>query len=144
MIVIHYGASEYNPELFQPIVNSGWIKPVGGLWTSPINSKFGWKSWCTSERFRVCDNSISFKLKINKESKIYKINSLDDLLNLPLISAMYGHSMVINFEELAKEYDSIWLTVNGQNKTRMTYPTSLYGWDCETVLIMNKNSFIII
>ena len=41
MIVIHYGASEYNPELFQPIVNSGWIKPVGGLWTSPINSKFG-------------------------------------------------------------------------------------------------------
>ena len=29
---------------------------------------------------------------------------------------------------------------NGQGATRFTYPRSLYGWDCETILILNARA----
>jgi len=42
-----------------------------------------------------------------------------------------------NFELLATMCDAIWLTEKGQNETHLSYPISLYGWDCESVLIIN-------
>jgi len=62
MKLIHYGAREYNPDLVQPITNANtWCKPYGGLWTSPVDSKWGWKDWCKAEEFRTCneDNNTS-------------------------------------------------------------------------------------
>ena len=45
---------------------------------------------------------------------------------------------VYDFEAMAKDYDVIKLTDEGQWKTRLTNP-SLYGWDCECILIMNPD-----
>jgi len=47
--------------------------------------------------------------------------------------------MYLDFEQLSKTYDAVWLTYNGERKTRYSNP-DLYGWDCESVLILNKNS----
>jgi hypothetical protein len=35
------------------------------------------------------------------------------------------------------EVDAIHLTERGEHETRLSQPYSLYGWDCECVLIMN-------
>jgi len=43
-----------------------------------------------------------------------------------------------DYEECATRYDAIHLTDRGQWATRMTHPKNLYGWDCESVLILNK------
>ncbi len=40
---------------------------------------------------------------------------------------------VLDFEKLARDFDGIWLTAEGQWDTRMTSP-NLYGWDVECVL----------
>lgn len=134
LTVIHYGAKRYQPHLIRPIENSGWIKPKGGLWTSPINSKWGWKDWCKSENFRDCDEMNSFKLKFKPDTKIILIDGLDDLLNLPkyIIEEKYP-----DFALLAAICDAIWLTEKGQHETHLSYPMSLYGWDCESILIIN-------
>ena len=42
-------------------------------------------------------------------------------------------------EQLSKKYDAIWLTLKGFNETHLSFPLNLYGWDCETVFIMNPN-----
>ena len=45
----------------------------------------------------------------------------------------------IDFEKMSKKFDAIYLTEQGEYKTRFIDRYSLYGWDCESILIMNKN-----
>ena len=138
--LIHFGSKNYRPELIEPIKNDNWMKPKGGLWTSPVNSEWGWKHWCEAENYRDCDEEKSFKVILNADAKIFVINSLEDLKNAPLINFKIGEGyqkQYLDFELLAKNYDAIWLTEKGQNETHLSYPLSLYGWDCESVLIMN-------
>ena len=145
LTVIHYGNNLYDKNRFLPIENRNWVKPTGGLWTSPVNSKYGWKDWCHSEQFRICKESKSFKLKFFDNAKIIIINSLKDLNVLPTIPQDSFFKDLkqqenINYEELVNNgIDAIWLTNKGQWDTRLTFPRNLYGWDCETVLIMNPN-----
>ncbi len=146
LIVIHYGHKKYYPNKVRPIKNRNWVKPHGGQWTSPTNSKWGWKDWCTSEEFRDCDNKNSFKLKFYDWSKIIIIDSYEDLKNLPLINYSLGENFkkrYPDFELLSKTYDGIWLTEKGQNETHMSSfmfnsGLDLYGWDCECVFVMNS------
>ena len=42
----------------------------------------------------------------------------------------------LDFEKIAENYDAIWLTEKGMQETRWSNP-DLYGWDCETFLILN-------
>jgi hypothetical protein len=49
--------------------------------------------------------------------------------------------VVMDFEALAKEYDAIWLTEKGMWDTRDSAPgqPTTYGWDCETIYVMNPD-----
>jgi hypothetical protein len=142
LTVIHYGQKQYHPHLLKSVKNNSWVKPRGGLWTSPINSNWGWKDWCNSESFRLCDDKNSFKLKFKTNTKILVIDSLADLINLPKINVNYSISLkkeYPDFELLSTVCDAIWLTEKGMTETHLSYPLSLYGWDCESVLIINKD-----
>lgn len=138
MILIHYGATEYKPELFVPIKNEPWVKPVGGLWTSPVNSEYGWKDWCEAEEFADCKEEDSFCVKLKEGARVLIIDSLASTDSLPKITRKWG--VYLDFETLTRSCDAIWLTTEGQWATRLTRPFNLYGWDCESVLIMNPDS----
>ncbi len=140
MDLIHYGSSKYDPNKIKPIKNYNWVKPRGGLWTSPINSEWCWKDWCDQSGFSDCIESNSFKLKLKPETKILKIDSLADLITLPKIKSDDGH--YLDFELLSSKFDVIWLTEKGQGETHLSGKINLYGWDCESVLIMNSNCCI--
>jgi hypothetical protein len=139
LTVIHYGAKKYIESSIKPISNENWVKPKGGLWTSPVDSNWGWKDWCEGAEFRQCHESNSFKLKFNPDTKIILIDSLKDLIELPLLDIGLGSIKreYPDFSFLSTMCDAIWLTEKGQGETHLTYPISLYGWDCESVLIMN-------
>lgn len=135
----HYGSDTYLPEKVLPVQNSKWIKPKkeGGCWTSPVDSKWGWKDWNEGEQFAECNERNSFTICLKETAKIFVIDSLEDLKNAPLTD---GYSTrVLDFEAIAKYYDAIWLTEKGQNATHFSYPLNLCGWDCETVLILNPD-----
>ena len=138
-LLIHYGSDKFIPEKVLPVKNDSWVKPnrEGGLWTSPVDSKWGWKDWNDCEQFRDCDERNSFTVRLKSDAKIFVIDSLEDLKNSPLRD---GYSKrVLDFEFIAQNYDAIWLTEKGQNETHLSYPIDLYGWDCETVLILNPH-----
>lgn len=75
---VHYGHTAFKPELFMEIKNQEmFVKPKGGLWASPIQSKFGWKDWCKSENFRVCNDENSFTFSIKENANIINLYSKD-------------------------------------------------------------------
>lgn len=126
-----------------------FCKPFGGLWSSPENSTWGWRDWCEAENFWIDKiNGSSFRFQLKPGSKVYTIDSPFDLIQIPYKIktplSCFG-SDLIDFEIMAKEYDGILLTVNGQNTTRFSeyeYGMSLYGWDCESLLVLRPDNVI--
>jgi hypothetical protein len=148
--LIHYGDKEFKPRKFLPISNAGWIKPKGGLWTSPLDSKHSWKQWCEAENFGNCSKEAFFIIELKEEARILKVDSPYDLKQWPQVEESNPYLKNMNrflpdFETLTKSYDAIWLTEIGETSTRFGFHDkySLYGWDCETVLILNKESIVI-
>lgn len=143
-IFIHYGADAFDSDKFYPIKNS-WVKPSGGLWASPKTSDRGWEYFCRIEDYKPESLNKSFEFKIKKNSRVCVIDSLFDLHRLPSYDTegLYPRKY-LDFEKLEIDYDAIWLTWNGQCETRMPPEIlgcqfDLYGWDVETLLVMNKD-----
>jgi len=141
MNLIHYGATTFDPSLFEEISNREMTrnKPKGGLWTSPVDSEYGWKEWCKDENFRDCSKDESFIISLKEDTHILEINNRIDLEEFEwIINAEWDWLNGIDFEELKSRYDAVHLTDTGQWATRGYGEKNLYGWDCESVLILNK------
>lgn len=140
---IHYGAKEYDPSKFKPVSNR-FAKPKGGLWGSPVDSEWGWKEWCEAESFADCNEGFRFKLK--KGSKVFIIDSYKDMMDLPFkcYSETEYQVKYLDYESSSRKYDAIWLTEKGQVETQFSEPVNLYGWDCESILVMNPDPIITI
>jgi len=158
---VSYGLSEYNPDLFNSIKNTEYnIKPSGGLWTSPKNSDYGWIDFCRDENyFKSGGFRTGFEFQLKPNSKVYIIDTFLDLIQVPykIKNPLYSsnisfHQNFIDYEEMSKEYDAIWLTDNGEKDTRLPEmyglfdfdgnTINLYGWDCESLLILRKDCII--
>jgi len=141
LTVIHYGRKHFWPILFDPISNINFNKPYGGLWTSPIDSNYGWIDWNKDSKWVFCEPSVSFKLRFRDDAKILVIDSAEDLKGLPTYKftpKLFKTQEYLDFRSLSKVCDALWLTEKGLRETKSSHPISFEGWDCETVLIMNK------
>ena len=148
MILVHYKDKEFNRKLVKEIKNSEkryyLNKPEGGLWTSPIDSEYGWREFLregnlSSGRKRL-EHYVLFKIKDSIKRKLFIVNSEEDVLLLPRI--MINNYTLVDFERLANMgYSGLWLTWKGQVETRYTRPGGIefYGWDVETVLLFSMN-----
>ena len=140
MKVIHYGSKTFDTDKFKPVKNKNWVKPDGGLWSSPIDSNFGWKDWNEVEEFKDCREDNSFILELRDSCKILKIDSKEDFQEIEYIT----EEGYLDYEKISKIYDAIWLTEKGENETRflgIESSADFYGWDCETILILNTYCF---
>ncbi len=146
--------------LVQPQVDPGhkiMCKPTGVriLWTSPVESTDGWYAWCQAEEFyRGIQGHQHWQLTLSDAANLLVIDKESDLepiirefpcscdecvrwaLEAPDLNMV---SFPVDFPKLAEKYDGIQLTAEGQWRTRLTEPRSLYGWDCETVVLFNIN-----
>ena len=135
-IYIHYGHKFFDEKLFVEIKNDNFVKPLGGLWASAINAKFGWKDWCKDENFRDCTEDNSFKFKLKSGTRVLKIDNAEMLKTLPVIKLPYNFSWVnLDFKKLKEEYDVIEVLISEDNQLYW----DLYGWDCDSLLVMNKD-----
>lgn len=137
MKLIHYGADGYEPALFAPISDEyPRNKPSGGLWTSPVVSEYGWKEWSIENSYG--DLERHFHLKFS--GTVLEIDSVLDMDGFTWLGERYEG---ISFEALCCPHfvcDAVHLTEQGESVTRYTHPRSMYGWDCETMLILNPAS----
>ena len=115
-----------------------FIKPCGGLWCSPLDSKWDWSDWCRSESYGDIDNQSKVILDIDTTNLVI-IDCIEDMETKLSWYMFHDKFEAIDFENMVRKgIDGIYLTEKGQEDTRWSRSRSLYGWDCETVLILNE------
>lgn len=140
MHLIHYGSDCFLLDRFEQVKNNAIRKPDGGLWTSPAGSEWGWREWSMHNGYRLERLDKFFEVWI--KGRIYKIDTVEDMLSMPWVAmdSSYAYLKSPDYEFMRSSgIDAIWLTVNGERGTRLSFPHNLYGWDCETVYIMNPD-----
>lgn len=136
---IHYGHKEFDINKFIVPKNRQLLnKPIGGLWASKVDAKFGWKNWCKENDFRECNEENSFAFKISDNANILYINCVADIDKLPDqktdLSLTYHKS--VDFEKLIENrIDAIEFNISNDWGLYM----ALYGWDCDSTLILNPD-----
>ena len=131
-----------------------FCKPEGGLWGSPVGSKWGWKEWVESEMPEWMETKYGlseFRFRFNSKARLYVIDSPFDLLTVPYKVKGGEYAIcfedLIDFERMARDYDAILLTELGERRTRFSdreYGMSLYGWDCESILVLRPENIEVI
>lgn len=140
-VYIHYGNTNFDISKFDAPKNRPYLqKPYGGLWASPIDAKRGWKDWCEDERFRVCNRENSFSFTLRDGAKVYHVRNYEDVLKMPEVKGdIELQEHIPDFEKIAKEYDAIELHLSDESDHEVEEGLyfALYGWDCDSILILN-------
>lgn len=120
--------------MFNPIVNcQHFSKPTGGLWASPVDANNGWKVWCDAENFRECEIENSFTFTLRDDANVLYIDSKECLTDLPKQNTWHDIWCTLDFEKLMETYDAVELNLSAAPNLYF----ELYGWDCDSILIMN-------
>lgn len=142
---IHYGSNQFEHSLFCPIRNIQYSnKPNGGLWASPIDAEYGWKEWCNDNSFRECKEDVSFKFVLADSSRVIHIRSYKDIDELPLFPKQFGWALP-DFEKayyLGIDAIELHLSEDESPDGMNGLYWLLYGWDCDSILILNPKIVI--
>lgn len=138
---LHTGKTVLNASMITPVRGSSW-KPYGGLWTSTYDFRHGsgWVQWCLGEEFHVPKGGRwdGVVLTPRDDARILTIDTFEDLQQAnhkyPDTSPISKITPHLDYTHIAQDYDGVHLTEEGQWRTRLTFPLSLYGWDCESTL----------
>jgi hypothetical protein len=150
---IHYGSNAYAPEKFKEIQNLPLqAKPQGGLWGSPVSARHGWVDWCRVQEFQLDKLGNSFMFTLDKNAKILRLESVNQLHGLPEQAPPVGMPempsawVCLDFEKLkADGYDAIEVDISGEYRRADVMDNlyfALYGWDCDSILVMNKEIIV--
>ena len=137
---IHYGSNNFDINKFEKIQNRremSFEKPDGGLWASPIDSRDNWHDWCLNNDFHTEKLKDSFTFTLLPNSRVLTIKTIQDITDIlniltvaPLERRKGSH---IDFEELlALGYDAIEVYIDDVD---VYY--RLYGWDVDSLLVLN-------
>lgn len=133
---IHYGQKNFDRNLFAPIENKPYFtKPSGGLWASRTDAKYSWKDWCENNDFVECEKDSSFTFTLKDSARVLEVNSVKDLKKAPKLKGDGEIYTMIDFEKLSESYDAIEVNISSDHNLYFT----LYGWDCDSILIMNPD-----
>lgn len=142
--LLHSG--DLNGGVVKPIRVTGWRsgnKPTGDgiLWGSPKGSAYGWVEWCLAEEYGDPQKWSQWWVHLDPTARLFTIDSFSDLfvLHRRYPSPDRLRLLAMDWPGIACDYDAVWLTEEGQWRTRMTGSLSLYGWDCESVVVLNHD-----
>lgn len=139
-VYIHYGIDRFDPVMFKEIRNREYFnKPSGGLWASDVKASFGWRDWCQEEDLIDWLGTSYFLFTLRDDANVIHIRSLDDVGKLERnghFGDMYNVMVFPDFEWLLKSgVDAVELHLSDCQDLH----TALYGWDCDSILILNKD-----
>lgn len=121
------------------------FKPrVGGIWTSPYDTKLGsdWIQWCLRGEFKGPE----FNCWLLEPDPAANVLTFDDPADprwhdLPMI-VLSGHITYPAWELIARDYDGFHLTRRFIDYHRLAMPDfpaalTIYGWDCDSTFWFN-------
>lgn len=140
-VFVHYGDTEYRPELLPGrLQNHANGKPLG-LWAC-AKEYDGWRNWCEHEDFHVENLSRSFNFKLKSDANILEIRYFEDIEPYLKPNGKYPPAMraflpsyitcVLDEEKFAW-YDGMLV--------QLSDTTGFYGffelWDVDSLVIWN-------
>ena len=132
---IHYGDRHFDPNKFKPIENTFTNKPIGGLWASDVNAKYGWKEWNKSSGLRKCSEEPYFKLTLDKKAKVLNVHKYKDV-KFAVKEFLVNQIMILDFKKIMKRgYDAMEVFISDSESLYW----NLYGYDCDSIIIFNKD-----
>jgi hypothetical protein len=123
-------------------------KPDGGLWSSPTNSRWCWKDWCSSENYPI-RLDVWTRFRLAPEARVLEIDCLD---HLRFAFKEYGKRLppygdvVLDWNLLRAHYDAIFLSEQGNSECHLPLELNspdFNGWDCECLLVLDLNKIIV-
>ena len=140
---IHYGSRCFEREFFDPIYCDRVVhtKPRGGLWASPVDAKWGWKEWCRESNFRECSTGKSFCFHLAPSAKVLYIDNVECLAQLPQRQSelVIDTWCCLDFEKLlADGWDAVEVCISDCQELYWR----LYGWDCDSIVVMNPDVIV--
>lgn len=153
----HYGHPKFDPKAFMPVHNRYLSnKPEGGLWASPtVDFDIDWKTWSEEADFRTNKLKTYFDFKLKNNARILVIKDIKDLNKLPRIVsddpdikdilAYDSMNIDIDFEKLKEDYDAVMVYMYRSKDIPKELRCcdgiyyKLYGWDCDSLLVMNPD-----
>ena len=140
MKYIHYGHNKFDVTKFDKIKNiPEFSKANGGFWGSRIDAEYGWKDWCKNNDYDT-DLKKHFQFSLKDNAKVLIIDKCEKLKELPKVKSMFENPIfvLLDFEKLSKEYDAIEVLISKDGQLYW----DLYGWDCDSIFIMNPDVII--
>ena len=136
---IHYGCKSFDEHKFNPIKNQSILtKPFGGFWASPLDTSYGWSDWCRSQPYYY-DDKVYLTFSLSDKANVVHIRNEEDLLKMPMVEKCLVYGIVcIDFEKMSNDgIDAIELHLMDKGSFNHGLNFALYGWDCDSILIMN-------
>lgn len=132
------------------------------LWTSPVDSLHSWHYFCITECYEEgVRGHQHWQITLNDSARLLVIDHVMQLEGIvkeypckgcgECLDAAYSNlkgwpPFPVDWPALAADYVGIHLTAEGEYSTRLPsfgrggdYNYSLYGWDCETVLLWDRD-----
>ena len=142
---------KFRPEKFVPIDScTFWTKPRPGtgFWASPVDADYGWNDWCKDNMPEWIEGAEYFDFELQPDVNVLCLYTRDDLTGLMIDHPewvvdsmgtaqeilMGDNSMVyLDFKRMLEDgVDAVEIIID-----ELYFP--LYGWDCDSILIMNPD-----
>lgn len=150
VLMIKYKSYGKLPKEFYGVEGSFFNKPRGGLWGCRGEE---WRDWCLCEQFEVKKLKHYFYFKLKKNSKVYRIRTKKDFINLCEKYPNYSEN-TIDFIEMAKDYDAVEVVGDivyklrfGVEENKLGFDMAghgLYAWDVPSICVLNPEKAEII
>lgn len=139
------GQVPFDLRCIEPVRNNWTNKPDGGLWLSPLSPdgvRTVWQEWCAKIGMPGLCGEVATRVEVRHDSRFLIIDSYRDLA---VAAERWGRhdtfgfsddTVLFDFEKLSQSFDGVYLTAKGEVETRFSKP-HLYGWDFESVLVLN-------
>ena len=129
-----------------------WGKPDLGFWGSPKNASYGWKEWCSDNFFDNYDwdNPIFFRLKSNSTILRIDIEDLNEdvlgkyvILDEKMYRAIQRKRYSLDYNKIVEDgIDAVELMdsrIGHLFFNDNAYEQIFYTWDCESIVVLNKD-----
>ena len=135
------------PKEFREVSGSFCNKPIGGLWGCRNDE---WKDWCESEDYCTENLKTCFKWKLKSNSKVYKIKTKKDFMNLLQKYALNISDFIvtIDYKKVAEDYDAVEVMDGVIQELKMCPSNTiaeligLSVWDVPSIVVLNLDKVI--
>jgi hypothetical protein len=134
----HYGSNKFRKELVVGKYIIECFKP-GGLWGSPIDSKWGWKDYCESEEFKLKSLKKHFDFTLKEDTKILEVRHLEDVVEYGIQDDLGFDTL--DYHRINDEYDAMEVYMCDYWND-LHYSNIFYTWDVDSIVVWNPEVII--